>query len=242
MTKNEDDVSKFIISYLLLRRWIGLLGIALPIVLVVGFAWIDTCHNSSLQGSISAYYYTKMGDYLVGTLCAVGLFLFAYRGYDRLDNIAGNIGGFCAIGVAFFPMDSGTLQLEFTSSIHNGIFAPLVGIFHYVFAGGLFLTLAFFSLYLFTKSDPKLDELKQNTPKRHRNKIYRVCGYVIVSCLVLMFINLIINLTAGNCYQDIVKRFKPLFWLESISLWAFGLSWLTKGEFLFPDKSNTSSR
>jgi hypothetical protein len=32
-------------------------------------------------------------------------------------------------------------------------------------------------------------------------------------------------------------RARPVFWLESIALWAFGISWLVKGETILKDKS-----
>jgi hypothetical protein len=32
-----------------------------------------------------------------------------------------------------------------------------------------------------------------------------------------------------------VTAVKPVFWLESLALWAFGISWFVKGETLFRD-------
>jgi hypothetical protein len=31
-----------------------------------------------------------------------------------------------------------------------------------------------------------------------------------------------------------------VFWLESIALWAFGISWRIKGELVLEDKENTN--
>ena len=31
-------------------------------------------------------------------------------------------------------------------------------------------------------------------------------------------------------------KYTPVFWLESIALFAFGISWLTKGELIWTDK------
>jgi hypothetical protein len=33
-----------------------------------------------------------------------------------------------------------------------------------------------------------------------------------------------------------LAELKPVFWLESLALWAFGLSWMTKGEVLLEDR------
>jgi hypothetical protein len=32
-----------------------------------------------------------------------------------------------------------------------------------------------------------------------------------------------------------LQQYKPVFWFETIAVWAFGLSWLTKGNVLFKD-------
>ncbi len=53
--------------------------------------------------SISGYYYTDMRNIFVGTLCALGVFLVAYRGYDGVDESITNVAGFAAIGVALCP-------------------------------------------------------------------------------------------------------------------------------------------
>ncbi len=37
------------------------------------------------------------------------------------------------------------------------------------------------------------------------------------------------------------ESFNPIFWLEAIALWAFGISWLTKGETILIDLKNDVS-
>jgi len=55
------------------------------------------------------------------------------------------------------------------------------------------------------------------------------CGIVIVACIVLMLVN-------GFFLDDTsLEDIKPVFWLESLALWAFEVSWLVKGEALFKD-------
>jgi hypothetical protein len=34
----------------------------------------------------------------------------------------------------------------------------------------------------------------------------------------------------------ILKEFSPVFWLETLALWAFGLSWTVKGEMVLADE------
>ena len=77
-----------LISYLRLRRIIGILGIALPIVLMVwGFALSGW--SIDLQNSISDYYGLRTWDALFGILFAIAWFLFIYKGYETMDDIAG---------------------------------------------------------------------------------------------------------------------------------------------------------
>ena len=87
------------LSYIGLRRMIGIIGIMLPYVLFIGKMILE---SPGVLGSISAYYYSVMKDVYVDSMCATAVFLLSYR-YDRLDDIAGDIAGVSAIGVAYFP-------------------------------------------------------------------------------------------------------------------------------------------
>jgi hypothetical protein len=93
--------SSLVLSYLGLRKAVGMIGIGLPVVLVLGKVLFD---GAGIEPSISNYYYTVMRDVLVGSLCAIGVFLVSYRGYAFVDNIAGKLVTICAIGVALCPV------------------------------------------------------------------------------------------------------------------------------------------
>ena len=86
-----------------------------------------------------------------------------------------------------------------------------------------FITLAYFSLYLFTRTDQK-PPLRPR--KLQRNKVYRTSGYVIIVCIVLIAIYQILP----DGVASPIKVFRPVFWLEAIAVVAFGFSWLTKGK------------
>ena len=98
---NTDTSFSLVISYLTLRRIIGILGIAFPVILAAGNCLFGNHH--AIQTSISSYYHTIMRDVFVGILTAVGLFLFTYKGHNFIDNLAGNLGCVFALGVAFIP-------------------------------------------------------------------------------------------------------------------------------------------
>ncbi len=86
--------------------------------------------------------------------------------------------------------------------------------------------LSYFSLFLFTKS--------QGVPtpqKRIRNGIYRTCGVAILVCLVLIGFYYL----GAQRPPSAASVWQPVFWLESVALWAFGISWFIKGETLFAD-------
>ncbi len=89
-------------TYFSLRRGMVIIAIALPIVLAaVGYLLFHV----SLRESLSAYYCTPMRDYFVGTLVAIGVCLYLYKGFSDEENIALNCSGALALGIAFFPLN-----------------------------------------------------------------------------------------------------------------------------------------
>ena len=208
-----DDVNdKWIfVSYLTLRRVVGVLGIALPIVMVVG-TFLFT-FQLDVRSSISAYYDSVMGPAFAGILFVVGWFLFAYKGYDDRDDKVGDRACLFAMGVAMFPPMSTTHW-----------WVPRV---HQISAALLLLTLAYFSYFLFTITD----QAKPAPMKLWRNKIYRGCGIAIV-----VFIALIGAYNLFDLDQTGLAAIKPVLLLEAFSLWAFGFSWFVKGETFWTDE------
>lgn len=210
--------SSLVLSYLGLRRAIGILGVALPFVLVVGKLALQ---GPGLEPSISDYYYTVMRNVFVGMLCAIGVFLMSYRGYARSDALAGNLACVAAVGVALFPTAPASNPTPLQQAI-GGV--------HYGCAAAFFLILAYFCLALFRKTDPS----KPMTPrKRHRNRVYATCGLVILACLAFL------ALYALALRGTALARLDPVFWAEAIAVVAFGVSWLIKGETLLTDEAAT---
>ena len=225
-TKNKKKDPR-LISYVTLRRSVGVLGVAFPIVLLVGSVVCGECNE--VQSSISAYYHTNMRNLFVGILSAIALFMFAYKGYEKQDAIAGILAGLFALGVAFFP----TSVTELTNCIPRPIDNQIISTLHFASAAGLFLVLSFFSIFLFTKTTEK----KPGKMKKRRNRLYRICGIVMLVSIALILSYSICNSRYG-C--EGLKKIDPVFWLESIALWAFGLSWLTKGRAILADKEKRS--
>ena len=199
--------------YVKLRKVIGVLGTVLPFAVSLGALII---FNEPQQSSISAYYHTHMRDVFVGTLFAIGFFLYSYE-YGRPDGIAAKIAFASALGVALFPTDPGRDT-------------TFIGTLHLIFAASFFLTLSYFCLFLFVKTHkgglPPMTERK-----KQRNLLYRMCGGVMIACILLMGIY---HLAGGN--DTALADLNPIYWLEAIAIVAFGISWLTKGEAILKDE------
>ena len=211
MTNGNPNADWEVVSFLTMRKLIGTLGVLLPIVLAVGCIVFGDCQG--LLTSISAYYGTVMRNVFVGTLFTLAWFFFSYKGYDRRDDVAGDIACVCALGVALFP----------------GTATGIIVTMHLISASALFLTLSYFSYFLFT-----LDDGNPTPEKNRRNNVYRACGIIMMSCLVAIPIFLIFLKNTGVAALD------PVFWLETFTLWAFGVSWAVKGETLWKDATAAS--
>lgn len=207
MTRDQQKADDpMLVSYRELRRAIGLIGIALPIVLVLGE---NQFGKPGILDSISSYYWSDaMRGVLVGSLCSIGVFLWSYRG-KRWDNIAGNLACVAAVCVALFPCSPSSGPPAATRSIH------------FTAAAVLFVLLAYFCLISFPTQDPGT---KPTEKKPVRNGIYYSCG-----ALILLSIAAIAILHA--VYQGEPPG-SSVFWLESIAIWAFGWSWYIKGKGL----------
>jgi len=103
--KNKSIQDHITATYINIRIGIAILAIIFPFLLWIGGRIFS---NIPLQGSMSAYYHSgdgAMRDAFVGILFAVGVFLYLYKGFTRLENYALNFAGAFAIGVAIFPME-----------------------------------------------------------------------------------------------------------------------------------------
>jgi hypothetical protein len=206
----QPDKDPIVLSYLGLRRAVGVIGCYLPFALIFGKLFLQ---SRGLENSISSYYYTTMGDVFVGSMCAIGIFLMSCRGYDRRDAIAGHLACVFAVGVALFPTTPET-DATFRTKVIGGV--------HLSCATLLFLTLAYFCLKLFTQTSKE----RPTRRKLQRNKVYTACGLIILACIALI---------AVCKATGIFETLKPTLEFESLAILAFGVAWLTKGEAILKD-------
>ena len=206
LQRRTTQTNELVISYLLLRKTVGWIGMLLPFVLIVG----NVVMSASRPDSMSGYYYTPMRNVFVGALCALGVFLIAYDGYDNVDRWITNIAGLGAIGVAFCPTKpSGPL-----STAQN-----VVGDIHVFFAAVTFTALGLMALR-FTKG----------CQVRLETTAYQACGSVILACVVLAAVS---NLLPSADFAS----WPVLFILEATAVVAFGISWFVKGKTILPARA-----
>lgn len=203
-----------IISFMTLRKAVGYLGAGLPLGLWLGSLLLS--HQAVLRPSVSDYYYTDVRNGFVGDLIAIGVFLLAYRGYDRWDVTATNAAGFFAIVVALLP----------TSPPDPSTKALWIGRVHLTSAALLFLTLAAISIWLFRKASPGQTV---TVAKSRRNAVYLWSGIVILASVAAI---LLLRWILGDATM---ARHHIVFWFEALALLAFGFSWLTKGQAILKD-------
>lgn len=195
------------------RQLIGMLGLALP-TLLVALAWVfpnDAATRWPIRDSISAYYYTSGVAVFVGVLVALAVFLLVYQGYPGrrfhwADRGAAVIAGIAALGVAFFPTET---RAPVPALLW---WRPLTGQLHYASATVLFSMFAVFSLWLFRQTTPGGEK---SGDKVWRDRFYAFFGLVIVACMVWARLAHVAH--------------RSIFWPETIALISFALSWLLKG-------------
>ena len=100
--RRDDDI--WLTNTQTLRRLIGVLGIALPILLFA-FLWITAEHASALE-SISHYYFTRANPIFIIVVSIMAIFLMVYKGREPIDFYMSFIAGVFAILLLLFPTDN----------------------------------------------------------------------------------------------------------------------------------------
>lgn len=213
----RDDAVR---SYYRMRQALGVLGLLLPLTLILG----GFVAFGAVEPSISDYYHTLLRDVLVGTLSAIAIFLIFYRGHapgprDRVsDDLIATIGGVAALGVAYLPNTGRLPEAAEASVVQVVIGAQTAAIGHYVSATVFLSCLAWLSLVRFTR-----------TAKPVRRRVYAACGWVIVAMTVATVVASWFKVMGPAGPQQVVNDWMLVLWFEAVAVWAFAVSWLTKG-------------
>ena len=210
------------------RTAIGVLGVALPLLLIIS----SLIQRQALQSSISAYYFTSARDWFVGTLWVLGVFLFFYQYRPRqpsasrsqrqaiqsgaADAWLGKAAGLAAVFVALFPTTPPSASLAQP---------PEIGMVHGIAAAILFIGLSLFPLLLFSQS-------------RARGHVYRRYGWTMIALLLLV----VAYAFAPDRLRDTLAPWRPILVLETLLIVVFGASWFDRGmELAASGKADTVS-
>ena len=221
----EASRERMVASFLTIRNTVGVLGVLLPAALLLGDWFSDP------RETISSYYHTEhLRDIFVGVLVAIGVCLWAYKGYEKSDDLLGDIAGASAVAVAILPTGDG-----------------FIGFLHYTAAVILFASLAAYSLWLFPKTEIRYEGPPQGQMrclhymlgkwlppcKRRRNWVYYASGVSIVFCVLAIVVASLADWHGFPRSVESPLTLPPaVFTLETVALWSFGVAWFTKGRAL----------
>jgi hypothetical protein len=216
----DEVLQKRILStYNHLRFGMFAIAAATPIVIVL---W-GILFSIDWQNSISAYYFAPNGEkweystypvrvLFVGILFALGSFLYLYKGFSGREDLALNLAGAFALGVALCPMYAETGYI------------PLSNKLHFTFAILLFICMAYTAIFCHEETlrwivDPK------------RRARYR-CAYHTIGWFMGLFplVGLLLAIVFG--------AERHVFWIEAAGIWAFAAYWLTKSLELRESEQN----
>lgn len=208
-----------------IRKRIGILGLTLPFML-----W--ALNNGNLLSSISHYYYVTVPSLcFIIVLSSLALFLISYKGYEKdtgeliNDNWVTNLAGLAALGVVLFPTSCDGSE----STVIDGICSlgktdtkrfPLLGhlnestnTIHFICAAIFVFLMGYLSLFKFTRGDIKLS---------WKYKLYIISGALIWLSIALLGLYFLFELDLSYF----------VFWMETLAVVSFGISWIVKGETL----------
>lgn len=196
-----------------LRCIIGWLAILLPwiIVLVIGYI------PESI--SITFYEFLTASPIFMIVLGSASILLLAYKGYEKIDDVLNSVAAFCGIGICLFPTAHSLYPIVTIFRIPSIVSFIL----HLIFAIAFFAILSINSLFLFTKSNVSKENFTKE--KKIRNVIFIICGIGMIASFALLLFSIP----------------KAIWLVETIALFFFGISWLTKANcypWLAADKTN----
>ena len=213
----DAGAKRYVRSYLLMRVMIGVIGIGLPFALVLlDGVWFDG--SPFPRTSLSDYYYSGVRELFVGALCAVGVFLVAYKVAEvNLDNTLSLLAGIAALGVALFPTDRPRGAVPLTP-LQDALGETFVATVHYGSAVVFIVALGVISFFFGLREGARPAGPGKRSPGFWRT-FHWICAGVIAAALLFVLVTEVF---------DVGPR-ESLLIGEAVSVWAFGVSWLWKG-------------
>lgn len=195
------------LSYLTQRKVIGWLGLFLPLMCLAG-GWMISDRPDEWWYSLSATYH--LTPVLTMMLSCSAIFLMTYYGYDKGDRIINFSSGVCALFVILFPCNTTFLPQDAPIGFFQ-LMPATSHVIHTIAASVLFALFSINILVQFTKGN-----------SRKKNRIFRICGWSMVTCLVCFLLVKVFHL---------VPRYVTMI-VEAILLILYGVAWLVKGKMI----------
>lgn len=174
------------------------------------------------KGSLSAYYYSGMRDWFVGSLCAIAVFLIIYKVFERhAENVLSTLAGLAALGIALFSTGrppGGSIPL---TPLQDRLGESTTRLVHFISAAIFILLLGLISLFYGVREGERSqqrDDHKARLSPRFWKWFHWSCALAILGALIFMAV------TSIGGWID-----RHLLYGESAAVFAFALSWLMKG-------------
>jgi hypothetical protein len=225
----NDPKDVWLKSSYTLRKLIGILGILLPLLLPVLLYFTDDFKE--LLPSISHYYYTKSGPLLISIMSLLAVFFIVYKGNNLIDFISSSITGMAALIVVLLPTDSllqGCLNISENHIVTILEKNPTREAFQYIAAAIFLLSLAYMSIFRFTITSNGYENAMPSIRLRH--KLYKLLGIIMILSMLVIALGSDYGKTfVPQSFQIFYETHHLTFWLETIAVECFGISWLVKG-------------
>lgn len=222
-TQDTVNIRNSSISYLALRRCLGILGLLLPLLVVV-------FNGFEFKSSISHFYYSSSSVFFTGFMFAFGIFLIFYPGrVDESDKISDGwvttIGGIGAILTALIPTAYCSLsELPILITTELSSFCDGAGLTtQYIHNNSTlsFIHLSCAAIFLGLMGYMSFSRFTKGRTTAKMRVFYKFCAIMVWLPLVILGLKFIFNLE-WTPYD--------VFILECVSLVFFGIAWLVKGK------------
>ena len=159
----------------------------------------------------------------------LAIFLLVYKGEEPVDFYISSAAGIFALVLILFPTSNisdiccDAARKYSVTVLKKSDFRVNL---HYISAAIFLLSLAYMSLFLFTKSNKIPSQRPRD--KKIRNRIFRTCGVIMALAVLVIFLRLVKIINADQYDNNHLT-----FWMESIAVESFGVPWLVKGKLFF---------
>jgi hypothetical protein len=206
---------QYVRSFMIMRIGSGLLAFVLPLLLVGIGWWLDD--DPVPLGSLSEYYYSGAREVFVGVLCALAVFLLAYKVIElSLENILSMLAAALVVVVVAFPTGAPRRITDLTP-LQEELGESFVETVHFLAAAAFIGALAVISFF-FGVREARRAQSGMLSPAFWRRWHFG-CALAIVVAIVWILVTLRAEWAPDN----------SLFYGEVVAVWAFAASWLTKG-------------